>query len=123
MTWYGAFAHCRRLNSTLLKGSFPKNVLFTAAHNVVRSSFWTGKLYQTIIDIPHTDWIWPNGSVFNEWSRWNIIIDDIGCGGCSFWKNGMVHLTSKCSQNVSYFCGSDWIGKYATLIVQVYTIE
>lgn len=122
MTWYGAFAHCQKLNSSLLKENFPKNVFSNATHKIISSSFWTGKLYETVIDNLHSGWISLNDSVFNEWSRWDIIIHDIGCGGCSFWRNGIIHLTSKCCRNVSYFCGSDCVGKYA-ILVPVYMLK
>lgn len=111
MTWYGAFAHCKRLNSTLSKEKLPGNLFVNDTRNIVSSSFWIGNRYQTITDTEQTNWMWLNGSLFNEWSRWNVIITDIGCGGCGFWRNGIIHLTSKCSENASYFCGSDWVGK------------
>ncbi len=109
MSFFGAFAHCNRLNSTLYSGHFLKVLFFNASQNIVSSRFWTGKLYN--ID-PRAKWIWLNGSVFEEWDNWKIIITDVGCNGCGFWKNGTIYLTSKCSQHISYLCQNDHHSKF-----------
>jgi hypothetical protein len=52
-----------------------------------------------------------DGRGFEEWEKWKIIIGDVGCGGCGFWRNGTIYLASNCSQELSYLCDGD-LGKF-----------
>ncbi|CAB4043795.1 Hypothetical predicted protein, partial [Paramuricea clavata] len=87
MTYFGAFAHCKRLTTKLYTGKFSncKDSLFNRPtfQNVETPLVWTGKLYESTIDT-HANWTWLNGSLFKEWDTWEIIIADVGCNGCSF---------------------------------------
>ena len=106
MTWFGAFAHCKSLHRTLETGHFSKPFVRNAHWNFKTPYFWTGKIYETNFDT-RANWRWLNGSIFEEWDKWKIIITDVGCGGCGFWRNGSIYLTSNCSKNISYLCESD----------------
>jgi hypothetical protein len=106
MTWFGSFAHCKSLNRALDAGNISKALLCNASLAFETSYFWTGKIYESNIDTS-ADWTWQNGDLFKEWDKWKIIITDVGCSGCGFWKNGTIYLTSNCSQNFSYFCEGD----------------
>ena len=106
--WFSAFVHCKRLNGTLLKENISSSL--PASWKVKTDLLWTGNLYQTTID-RSSNWAWLNGSLFKYWDQTHIIITDVGCGGCGFWENGTIFLTSNCSQKFSYFCGNDTIGK------------
>ncbi|CAB4023595.1 Hypothetical predicted protein, partial [Paramuricea clavata] len=113
MTYFGAFAHCKRLSTKIYAGNFSncKDTLFNTSHNLETPLVWTGKLYESTIDA-RAKWTWLNGSLFKEWNKWEIIITDVGCNGCSFVRNGTIYLTSNCSQNFSCFCNSsDWVGQ------------
>jgi hypothetical protein len=119
MTYFGAFAHCKRLTTKLYVGNFSncKDSLFNTSQNVETSLVWTSKLYESIIH-RRAKWTSLNGNSFKEWDKWEIIIADVGCNGCSFMRNGTIYLTSNCSQNLSYFCNnSDWVGKFKKCIV------
>jgi hypothetical protein len=106
MSCLGALAHCKRLNGTLNAGNFARALIFNSSRNIGISSFWTGKLKENNID-PHAKWTWNNGSLFKEWDERKIIITDVGCSGCGFFKNGTIYLTSNCLQPISYLCEKD----------------
>ena len=107
MTWFGAFAHCK--DGLPNAEHFSKDSLCNASRINQTSHFWTGNVYESNIN-PRANWTWQNGSLFKEWEKWKIIITDVGCGGCGFWKNGTIYLTSNCSQKFSYFCNGS--GKF-----------
>jgi hypothetical protein len=106
MTWFGSFAHCKSLNRALDAGNISKALLCNASLAFETSYFWTGKIYESNIDTS-ANWTWLNGSLFTEWDIWKVIITDVGCSGCGFWKNGTIYLTSNCSQNFSDLCEGD----------------
>ncbi len=111
MTWFGAFAHCKALNRTLYPRNFSNHLHCNTSRCNETSLFWTGRLYEADID-PNANWTWLNGSVFEEWDKWPIIITDVGCDGCSFWRDETIYLTSNCSRNFSYLCDRDGDGKF-----------
>ena len=110
MTWFGALAHCKTLNGTLNSGHFSNDTFHDAPWGN-KTHFWTGNLYEANIDA-RAHWRWLNGSVFEEWHKWKIVIADVGCDGCGFWQNKTVYLTSNCSQKLSYLCDSDPVGRF-----------
>ena len=105
MTWFGALAHCKALNGTLHSTSFSNKTKN-------KTYFWTGNLYEANIDV-RAHWRWLNGSVFEDWDKWKIVIADVGCGGCGFWKNKTIYLTSNCSQKLSYLCNNITVSKFS----------
>jgi hypothetical protein len=106
MTWFDAFAHCKSLSRRHDAGFFSNALLCNINETFGTSYFWTGKIYETNIDI-RAFWRWTNDSLFEEWDKWKLIITDVGCGGCGFWRNGTIYLTSNCSENLSYLCERD----------------
>ena len=114
MSWFGALAHCKTLNGTLhgINGSCNRSLL-DAPQGINASHFWTGNLYESNIEA-RANWTWLDGRGFEEWEKWNIIIPDVGCGGCGFWRNGTIYLASNCTQELSYLCDNDQ-GKFLAL--------
>ena len=110
MTWFGALAHCKTLNGTLHAGNFSSDAFHDSPWGN-KTHFWTGNLYEAKIDV-RAHWRWLDGSVFEEWDKCKIVIADVGCDGCGFWRNRTIYLTSNCKQNLSYLCDSDPVGKF-----------
>ena len=102
-TFFDALNYCKTNRSKLSTFNATQIPLFNATRIHETSLFWTGKLYEVTIN-PYGKWTWLDGTEFKEWDERRIEIDDVGCGGCSFWKNGSIHLTSNCFQNMSYLC-------------------
>ncbi|XP_028391995.1 uncharacterized protein LOC114516661 [Dendronephthya gigantea] len=101
MTWYGALAHCRRLNSTLYEGNASKDILCNAS---LEKYFWTRNLYKINMN-ESIQWKLVGGRSYKQ-NKWRI--PDMRCGVCGFWENGVVYLiTPNCSQNFSYLCRND----------------
>ena len=101
-TFFDAIDYCKKNRSNLLTFNASQSPSFNATRIDETPLFWTGKLYEVTIN-PYGKWTWLNGTEL-KWDQWRIEIDDVGCRGCGFWKNGSIHLTSNCFQNISYLC-------------------
>jgi hypothetical protein len=105
LTFFGAFAHCAKLEGVPRIERAPKELLLTVSKNAT-ITIWTGKVYEARID-KDSKWKWLNGTDFEEWDRWKVVITDVGCRGCAFLKSRTIYLTSECFQRISYLCESD----------------
>ena len=104
MTWYGAFAHCRRLDSEIFAGNFFKIEFVDASHlNVTTSSFWTKNLYEIVLQRT-ANWTWNAGCLVERTSLWNILDTYFSRGKCGVSKNNKIYLTSNCTQISSNVC-------------------
>ena len=107
LNFFGAWAHCKKMKSIILDAGNSSKALLSTVFKKNTTLIWTGKLYERVYFEPGANWTWLNGSVFEEWDRWQIVFSDVSCHGCGFWKNGTIQLTSNCSQRISYFCEKD----------------
>lgn len=111
MIWYGAFAHCRRLNSTIFPGNFSQIQFVNVSHlNIKTSCFWTNNLYEIAIK-RSAQWTRDVGCLINKISLWNILDTNFSCGRCGVLENCTVYLTSNKS-NCTQVCKSFINGKF-----------
>ena len=102
MTWFGAYAHCKRLHSDLFTNGVHENEI---ASQMDGQNIWTGEAASTKLN-PDLKWKWSVGSEL-QWTSQKINVPDLSCDGCGFLRNETVYLTSFCSKNHSYMCRSE----------------
>ena len=103
MTWFGAYAHCRRLRSELYTDD-----VHLPGFVMDGRSFWTGLAIGWRLD-RGLQWQWSNGTTF-QWKYRQIQVRHLGCSGCSYMRNRTLYLTSHCHENLLFFCQGELPG-------------
>ena len=99
MTWFGAYAHCKRLDSDLFTSSVHEQKF---ASQIGGQDVWTAKAISTKLN-PGLGLKWSGLSAL-QWASQKINVPDLSCDGCGFMRNGTVYLTSYCFNSRSYIC-------------------
>jgi hypothetical protein len=105
MSWFGAYAHCKRLHSEL----YTDGVHEASIASVMDGRYmWTGLATSTKPN-PGPRWEWSNRTQL-QWTDREIRVPDVGCRGCGFMRNQTLYLTSHCLKKYSFICQDEYPG-------------
>ena len=105
MSWFGAYAHCKRLHSEL----YTDGVHEASIASVMDGRYmWTGLAISTKPN-PGPRWEWSNRTQL-QWTDREIRVPDVGCRGCGFMRNQTLYLTSHCLKKYSFICQDEYPG-------------
>jgi hypothetical protein len=104
MTWFGAYAHCRRLQGELFTSGTHENEI---ASPMDGQFIWSGSATNKILNT-EIKWTWSNGNKLDRKSQ-KIRMDNSYCvDGCGYVRNRTVHLTSTCNKKRTFICGNEF---------------
>ncbi len=99
MTWFGAYAHCKALNSELFTVGVHEDAI---ASPMDGRYMWTGWAISKQPN-PRPRWVWSSGSEL-RWTDREIRVPDLDCLGCGYLHNETLYLTSFCHKKHSFIC-------------------